>query len=183
MIPDYLRNSIGESIVVTPNDDTIKVAKEILENRKRLGQYIGYKSFDRILDALVLERGFAKLIGGRTNPLEFDYTNPESYAYDIIGPNGEHIEVKRKRDRTFKWVLDGNAGKIDLSSFKKHNHLIDYLVGGDIIKRMDNEYLIRYDFIAKAKTFFDFERKSDYNSEYMYKSLVAMRRGDCYERI
>jgi len=183
MIPEYVKEAIGIPIKVTPSQELINEVNDIIGTRQKLNQPINNFTFTRILNALMLERGFAKLINGKKNPLEYDYSNPETYAYDVVGPNNEHFEVKRKKDRTFKWVLDGHKGKIDLTSFKKHQYLVDYIIGGNILSvdKDTNTYTIVYDFVANAKNFFDYQMKSKYNSEYMYKSMIAMRRGDCYE--
>jgi len=116
---------------------------------------------------LALEVAIASLIGGKRNPLEHDASNWESYAYDVLGPNGERIEIKTRPERSkedhLRFNLKGNfignntgpdaiaASYYD--SFLKHSQKLDFLIVGTVDKQNKT---------ARIKAVFDAKRFKNY---------------------
>lgn len=130
---------------------------------------------------LVLELGVAKIIGGKYNDKEFDYTDPETFAWDILGPGGKKIEVKRK-NRNFKCLNlnfknEDYQGKYSFyDTFLKYCDILDYLIVADIV---ENKVQIEYIIFAKHfRKYIQASNKIAGGSSHFYKDIPAEINGD-----
>ncbi|HAW04222.1 MAG TPA: hypothetical protein DCW83_06000 [Saprospirales bacterium] len=101
--------------------------------------------------------------GATKNPKEFDITDPDSYAWDVIWDSGK-TEVKRKRflkdDRTQWYSVDDPTY---VKTFQKNIRLVDHFVVGDYKVIGSNQYDVQWMLITKVGN--DFNR---YMKESMY---------------
>lgn len=130
---------------------------------------------------LTIELGVAAIIGGRYNNIPFDVNDFDSYGWDILGPNNEKIEVKRK-NRTHKYLnfnfkteeYDGKYSFYD--TFYKNCDKLDFLIVADIV---DNCVTIEY--LINAKTFRMYVQQSNNirgGSSHYYRDNSAETNGD-----
>lgn len=130
---------------------------------------------------LVLELGVAKIIGGTYNDKEFDCTDPETFAWDILGPRGQKIEVKRK-NKNFKCLNlnfknEDYEGKYSFyDTFYKYCDRLDYLVVADIAaERVQIEYII---FAKHFRNYIQASNKIAGGSSHFFKDIPAENNGD-----
>ena len=137
--------------------------------------------FNDIALGLVLELGVAEIIGGSYNNDEFDYTNPDTFAWDILGPNNSKIEVKRK-NKNFKCLnlnfknseYDGKYSFYD--TFYKYCDRLDYLIVADIVEdRVQIEYII---FAKHFQKYIQASNKISGGSSHFFKDYPAENNGD-----
>ncbi len=136
---------------------------------------------------VITEMAIAEIISGRLNPSpKHDYTDWTTYAYDVLGPNQELIEVKRiSRDDTYI--------RFNLKNFRKKPKKATYL--DTFIKnchRLDNLILVDIDFskgilipkyIIDAKTFKKYVGKGDWSCAptHWYNNKLAIKTGHCFK--
>ena len=119
--------------------------------------------------------------GGTYNDKEFDYTDPETFAWDILGPNSQKIEVKRK-NRNFKCLNlnfknEDYEGKYSFyDTFFKYCDRLDYLVVADIVdEKVQIEYII---FAKHFRNYIQSSNKIAGGSSHFFKDYPAENNGD-----
>lgn len=130
------------------------------------------RSYDQCLSATragsVLE--FALVHQGATkNPKDFDVSDRDSYAWDVIWDGGQ-TEVKRKNflsNDTTKWYSYNDPTYV--KTFLKNLDIVDHFIVGDYKMLETNLFEVQWMLITKVgNNFRDYMKKSMYNSGQMY---------------
>ena len=136
---------------------------------------------------VITETAIAEILGGKINPSSHhDYRDWKTYAYDVLGPNQELIEVKRIS-------RDDDYVRFNLKNFREKPTKATYL--DTFIKnchRLDNLILVDVDFskgilipkyIIDAKTFKKYVGRGDWlcAPTHWYNNKWAIKVGDCFE--
>ena len=181
-LPEIISKNNG--IPITSLDwDYIKERTRILFDEITSNKQASFPEslFTDIALGLVLELGVAKIIGGTYNDKEFDYTDPETFAWDILGPRGQKIEVKRK-NKNFKCLNlnfknEEYQGKYSFyDTFFKYCDRLDYLVVADIVdERVQIEYII---FAKHFRNYIQSSNKIAGGSSHFFKDYPAENNGD-----
>lgn len=138
-----------------------------------------------VRNGVVTEFAVADAIGGSINQLSHDVKDWNSYAYDVIGSNGEKIEVKRLPisygEKYFRFNLKNfaeNPPKATyLDTFVKNSSKLDFLV---LVEIRGDLIIPRY--CIDAKTFTRYMGKADYDyvPTHWYNLPKATREGNCF---
>lgn len=137
-----------------------------------------------IATGLILELGVANIISGSYNDSDFDVSDWRTYAYDLIGPNGELIEVKRNNFNNkclnINFKNEDYDGKYSFyDTFSKNCHRLDYLIVADIV-----ENTVKIQYLINAKNFNNYLQKSNKvqgGSSHFFKNFPAENNGDLIE--
>lgn len=122
------------------------------------------------VEKMVIEHALAQSTGMILNPLEFDYRNRQSYAYDVIDPdNNATFECKRWAEKWFSF------NQKDVNTFLKNTDIVDYFVSGKVL-RTTEYFTVFFHLVADAKSFKQFIRPSQYNNKLYYDHVAAMRK-------
>ena len=111
------------------------------------------------------------------NPLEFDFKNPDSHAYDVLNNQTKAtFEVKHWR-KNAKWFSYPERA---LANLLKHIKIVDYVVSGELTEHSDS-YEVKFKMIAYADSFKRYCKKSMYNEyDLYYNHHHAVEAGVCY---
>jgi len=145
--------------------------------------------YSDIKTGVITEMAIAEIIGGQLNPSpNHDHTDWKTYAYDILGPNQELIEVKRlfRNDRYIRFNMKDHDRPYDppkatyLDTFFKNCHRLDSLIFTDI--DTSREVLIPK-YIIDAKTFKKYVglAEASYAPTHWYNNNWAIKAGHCFK--
>jgi hypothetical protein len=147
---------------------------------------------------LLMEAMVAKVIGGKINShQEHNFKDWNTYAYDVVGPNSELIEVKafkgfgkyirfntnysseRKKATTGSYPVKA----VNLSTFEKNSHRLDNLVFCTI---SGDTFYVNY--LIDSKSFNRYVMTTDYNDPRFsklptngYNNVRAIKEGNCIQ--
>lgn len=107
--------------------------------------------------------------GATKNPKEFDPSDRDSYAWDVIWDNGQ-TEVKRKNflsnDNT-KWYSYDDP--VYVKTFLKNLDIVEHFIVGDYKVLEPNVFAVEWMLVTKVGKYFkNYMQKSLYNSGQMY---------------
>ena len=168
-------------------DKIVKYKSDEIKRNKNPGSL---ETLDQdIRKSVITEIGIAKLISGKPNPnFVHDPSDPETYAYDILGKNGERIEIKcLSRDDTYvRFNLKSSNKPLEypasrspwLDTFIKNCENLDYI----IFCSLSNDILtVKY--IINSKTFKNYMGLSEasYAPTHWYNNKWAIKTGDCFK--
>ncbi len=185
------KEKLSETMII-PNDDILKTffkekVDEIVHNQQTHGRSMG-QLYNNV-KGHVLEFAWAQLIDGEINTQEFDYTNPETYMYDV-SKNGKLYEIKNTLpDSTwFNFNVRGEChshkslyNSVDLKTFFNHNHKLDALITGSY-EESDTEFAVKFKMIIDAKTFQNYTQESqgiNRGTTHYYHHRRAVADGNC----
>ena len=107
--------------------------------------------------------------GATKNPKEFDPSDRDSYAWDVIWDAGQ-TEVKRKNflsNDSTKWYSYNDP--VYVKTFLKNLDIVDHFIVGDYKVLEPNVFAVEWMLITKVgKDFKNYMQKSLYNAGQMY---------------
>ena len=175
---------------ISNNPDLDMLAQYKFHEMKRNKNPRSLKTLYRdIRKSLITEIGIAKLIAGKPNPnFIHDVSDPETYIYDILGPEGERIEIKclSRDDAYVRFNLESSNKPLEypasrapwLDTFIKNCENLDYI----IFCSLSNDILtVKY--IINSKTFKNYVGLSEasYAPTHWYHNKWAIKAGDCFK--
>lgn len=175
-LQDYADIILGaEPVVVKRTTELNKkfndIANDIYRCPVRNASRRSFKTVHESVEKMVIEHALAQFPDLEMNPLEFDHTNRESYAYDVIdNSNNKTFECKRWADKWFSF------DEKNVLTMHKNIDIIDYLVCARVF-RTSASYTVAFHLIADAKTFEKYVRPSQYTMKLYYDHVNAMRNG------
>lgn len=164
-----------DSLIVNKSEELLKKLHNIAESIHKEPAKSHGRTFEQIYEDnknIVIEDALVQKNNGFIhNPLEWDYKNPHSHAYDIIfEPKDVNFELKRWQHDTRKeakmneWF---SYPEHAIQNFYKHIGIIDYLVSARMIEHEDC-FEIGFHLIAHAKSFSKFAQKSIHDPRNIY---------------
>lgn len=175
---------------ISNNPNLDKIVKYKFDEMKRNKNPRSLKTlYQDIRKSLITEIAIAKLISGKPNPnFVHDSSDPETYAYDILGPEGERIEIKclSRDDDYVRFNLESSNKRLEypasrspwLDNFIKNCGYLDYI----IFCSLSNDILtVKY--IINSKTFKKYVDLSEasYAPTHWYNNKWAIKTGDCFK--
>lgn len=136
---------------------------------------------------VITEMAIAEIIGGKLNPSsKHDYTDWTTYAYDVLGPSQELIEVKRisRNDRYIRFNMKGcrpyPPKATYLDTFFKNCHRLDNLILVDVDF---SKGILIPKYIIDAKTFKKYVglAEASYAPTHWYNNNWAIKSGHCFK--
>jgi hypothetical protein len=173
---DIVRSADPIRVERTPvlNEKFRSIALDIYRCPVRNRNHRNFSVVEQCVEKMVLEHALSQKFGFTMNPLDFDHTNRQSYAYDLIDESVEYrptFECKRFAETWFSFFED------DVKTFRKNIDIVDFLLSGKVY-RTEEAYFVYFNLLADAKTFEKYVRRSQYTSKLYYDHNAAMRNGD-----
>lgn len=145
-----------------------EMSKEIFECSVRSRGRSLEQVASSVRNGVILEFALQRL-GAQKNPAEFDVTDRDTYAWDVLW-NGKKTEVKRKKflhnDTTKYYSWDRPEY---VKTFLNNLDLVEQLIVGDFIELENNYYRVEWMLeTAVDKNFRKYINKSMYNQGQMY---------------
>jgi len=177
--------------LVTP-DEIENQVQEVIEEIKSNNQTHGRDDetlYAHNKSGVILEVGFAKMLGARLNRQAHDYLDPETFAWDLE-TDEYRFEVKptRGKDTWFNFNINGatnpsgeQLSRANLTTFLKYTDKVDYLITGWFSEVPDG-WLVYPKWIMKASDFKQFVRVSNPSAKgttHFYHVKAAIRAGSC----
>ena len=146
------------------------MAKEIYQCPRRNQNRDYRRVYNSTKAGVILEFALERQ-GAIKNPKQFDHTDRDSYAWDVMW-NGKRTEVKRKqflRNNSSKYYTWNNSKHVD--TFLKNAGYVQQLIVGDYeeIDGVNDTYNVKWMLATQVgKDFKKFIKKSMYNEGQMY---------------
>lgn len=132
------------------------------------------RTIEQVLSAtragVPIEFALVQRLGLKKNESDFVKGDPESYAWDAEDSSGRRYECKTFKDRWFTY--DPRF----MRTARRNIEMLDFIVCGNCTVKKDR-YVVRFRLLADAKTFFAFEKESQFSKKYYYDHEMAERFG------
>ena len=178
-LQDYANLIFSQTEVALPKaelDPIFEQITDIMFNCPVRRRNRDYDTIRKSVNKMALEYGLDKL-GIPLNSMEFDYTNPHSYAYDNI-LNTDTFECKNFHDSWYSFRPE------HVATMLKNIQLIKYFVSGTV-DITDDSYIIKYKLIANAASFKRYiceSRFANAKLSHYYNHHTAVRDGHAFFR-
>lgn len=158
-VPQRIRFSMSDAEFDSVHKQALEISQCSVKSKGR--DY--HSCFIATLNGSILEYALVHQ-GATKNPKNFDVTDPDSYAWDVMWDGGK-TEVKRKRflkdDRT-QWYTANDPTYV--KTFQKNIHLVDYFVVGDFKVLDFNDFDVQWMLITQVGDNFNrYMKESMYN--------------------
>ena len=133
-----------------------------------------YKNVMHSVEKTMVEHALVQLTGMQLNPSEFNQTDRNTYAWDVVDPEqSTKFECKRWAERWLSFHPE------NIATFSKNTDIIDYLVSGKVFKTHDH-FTVAFHLVADAKNFEKYVRPSQYDNKCYYDHNRASQCGDAF---
>lgn len=176
----YANKILSPKCVIVPKSPELleffeETALKIYENPATNKTNRRYEQVYADTEKMVQEFALEERAGLKRNENKFDYTDRQTYAYDLYDPeNDKKFEVKSWAKTYFSFT------DYEVKTFRKNLDIVDYLVCAKTVT-LEDRYEIYFYMVANAKTFNKYVTKSNYpNGNDYYNHRPAIQEGQAF---